>query len=91
MELARQLLPDSAVLHEELDELSASDASLGMLTDVFSFTLGFSTTVKQRLLAESNVDRRAILLTDQLTALARRLEPHGSDDPTALPHRFSLN
>jgi ATP-dependent Lon protease len=91
VELARQLLPDSTALHEELDELLASDASLGMLTDVFSFTLGFSTAVKQRLLAESNVDFRGNLLTDQLTALVRRLEPQATDDPTALPPRFSLN
>src|SRR5262245_34008187 len=52
IELARRLLPDSTPLHEQLDELLVSQASLGMLTDVFSFTLQFSATVKQRLLAE---------------------------------------
>src|SRR5436190_7150420 len=77
--LARKLLPDSAALHEELDELLASEASLGMLTDVFSFTLGFSTAVKQRQLAEANVERRAAYLAEQLTAIAEKviLQPEG--------------
>ena len=90
IELARRLLPDSDALHEQLDELLASQASLGMLTDVFAFTLGFSTSIKQRLLAESNVDRRAALLHEKLSALANR------DDVAVasnfdFPPRFSLN
>ena len=92
VELARQLLPDSTALHEQLDELLASQASLGMLTDVFAFTLGFSPAIKQRLLAEWNVDRRSALLCDKLTALAEQLMaaeagPQGTD----FPPRFSLN
>jgi ATP-dependent Lon protease len=90
IELARRLLPDSDALHEQLDDLLASQASLGMLTDVFAFTLGFSTSVKQRLLAESNVDCRAALLLEKLSALASR-----QDSPVAnfsdFPPRFSLN
>ena len=91
VELARRLLPDSEALHEQLDELLASQVSLGMLTDVFAFTLGFSPAVKQRLLAEWNVDRRAAMLTEKLTALARRLETKHSDESAAFPPRFSLN
>ena len=56
LDLARQLLPDSEALHEQLDGLLDGQASLGMLTDVFAFTLGFSTVIKQRLLTECNVD-----------------------------------
>jgi Lon protease-like protein len=90
IELARRLLPDSDTLHEQLDDLLASQASLGMLTDVFAFTLGFSTSIKQRLLAEPNVDRRAALLQEKLSALA---DQHDAPlaTPTDFPPRFSLN
>jgi ATP-dependent Lon protease len=91
VELARQLLPDSAALHEQLDELSASDASLGMLTDVFSFTLGFAPTIKQRLLAEPNVERRAALLREKLSALAEQAHRPPADQPSEFPPRFSMN
>jgi len=69
VELARKLLPDSDTLHEQLDDLLAGSASLGMLTDIFSFTLGFPTNLKQRLLAEWNVERRATLLLEKLSGL----------------------
>jgi uncharacterized protein len=91
VELARQLLPDSTALHEELDELLASQVSLGMLTDIFAFTLGFATPVKQRLLAEWNVDRRAALLIDRLAALAHRQARPPADEAESFPPRFSLN
>jgi len=92
VDLARQLLPDSQALHEQLDELLAGQVSLGMLTDVFAFTLGFSPAVKQRLLAEGNVDRRAAILCDKLTALAEQLQRAPASDAVAeFPPRFSLN
>jgi Lon protease-like protein len=91
VELARKLLPDSDALHEQLDELLASQVSLGMLTDIFSFTLGFPTSVKQKLLAEWNVERRANLLSDKLSALAERLETPPTVDEAEFPPRFSLN
>lgn len=91
MDLARRLLPDSTALHDQLDELLASQVSLGMLTDVFGFTLGFSSSVKQRLLAEWNVDRRATMLSEKLTALAQRLEAAHDSGEIQFPPRFSLN
>jgi ATP-dependent Lon protease len=91
IELARQILPGSTALYEQLDDLVASQASLGMLTDVFSFTLGFSAALKQRLLAECNVDLRAALLTEKLAALARRQETKLDDGASEFPPRFSLN
>ena len=63
---------------------------LGMLTDVFAFTLGFSTSIKQRLLAEANVDRRAALLQEKLSALANH-EDAPVANPSGFPPRFSLN
>lgn len=91
VELARKLMPDSTALHEQLDEVLASQASLGMLTDIFAFTLGFSVSIKQRLLAEWNVDRRAAELAERLAALSERIEPTASADESAFPPRFSVN
>ncbi len=95
VDLARELLPDKAAGREQLDDLLASQVSLGMLTDIFAYTLGFPLAVKQRLLAEWNVDRRARLLSDHLSKLAQRVPPgdapaaESSDRP--YPPRFSLN
>jgi uncharacterized protein len=91
VELTRRLLPDSSELHEQLDDILASPVSLGMLTDIFAFTLGFSAAVKQSLLAEWNVDRRAALLIERLTKLAQQLETPTADGAIQIPPRFSLN
>ena len=91
VELARELLPDKAAGRQQLDDLLASQVSLGMLTDIFAFTLGFPLSTKQRLLAEWNVDRRAKLLADQLNKLAQRVPPLDSDAEPTYPPRFSLN
>ena len=88
VERARQLLPHSDELHEQLDELLGSAASLGMLTDIFGFTLGFPSSVKQRLLAEWNVERRATLLLERLAADQLEAGPTEAND---FPPRFSLN
>jgi uncharacterized protein len=88
---ARELMPDSAELHEQLDELLEGQVSLGMLTDIFAFTLGFPTAVKQRLLAECNVDCRASLLNERLQALVDRLRSDWPGENDAFGPRFSLN
>src|SRR5262245_28675805 len=89
VELARKLLPDAIELHEQLGEMLAGQIALGMLTDVFAFTLSFPTAVKQRLLAEWNVDRRIKLLLDRLAALSQRMQPALAEDADS--PRFSLN
>jgi Lon protease-like protein len=91
LQLAGKLLPDSEALQQQLDELLAGEASLGMLTDVFAFTLGFSTTIKQQLLTECNVDLRAAILEEKLLDLANRLQSTGEGLLTDFPPRFSLN
>ena len=91
VDLARELLPDKAAGREQLDDLLASQVSLGMLTDIFAYTLGFPLPVKQRLLAEWNVDRRAKLLSDHLSRLAQRVPPVELSDERPYPPRFSLN
>jgi ATP-dependent Lon protease len=89
VDLARKLLPDSDALEEQLSDLLAGQASLGMLTDVFAFTLAFSPAVKQQLLAEPDVDQRAALLAERLSALAGQLD--GAPAAARFPPRFSLN
>jgi ATP-dependent Lon protease len=95
VDLARELMPDKPAGHEQLDDLLASQVSLGRLTDIFAYTLGFPLAVKQRLLAEWNVDRRARLLSDQLSKLAERVSPAEAtgEEPIerTYPPRFSLN
>lgn len=49
-----------------LDKLLHGDLSLGTLTDVFSFALPLGQELKQRLLEELDVGRRARLLTEHL-------------------------
>ena len=89
--LARQLLPGSEALHEQLDDLLSGQGSLGMLTDVFAFTLGFATSIKQRLLTECNVDLRAEILETRLAELAKELQSETGDSTANFPPRFSLN
>lgn len=95
VDLARELLPDKAAGREQLDDLLASQVSLGMLTDIFAYTLGFPMPTKQRLLTEWNVDRRAKMLLEELGRMAERLAPDtdASDDEPQRPYppRFSLN
>nr|WP_044181747.1 LON peptidase substrate-binding domain-containing protein [Pirellula staleyi] len=86
---ARTLMPDNSAIQRQLDELLASQISLGMLTDIFAYTLGLSLTVKQRLLAEWNVDRRAHQMIDHFTRL---LDKTGDrPDRSPYPPPFSLN
>ena len=91
VELARKLLPDADALREQLDEMLAGQVALGMLTDIFSYTLGFPLSLKQRLLAEWNVDRRARMLIEKLSRLAGQLEPLPATGSDEFPPRFSLN
>lgn len=86
---ARTLMPDNSAIQRQLDELLASQISLGMLTDIFSYTLGLSLSVKQHLLAEWNVDRRANQLIQHLGKL---LDRSASATPrNNFPPPFSLN
>jgi ATP-dependent Lon protease len=66
VEAFRRSLPNMPEAHEQLDQLLAGDVCLGTLTDILAYTLDLDPAIKQRLLAEQNVDRRAALLLDQL-------------------------
>ncbi|QDU31556.1 Lon protease [Anatilimnocola aggregata] len=87
IDLTRDLLPNRDVLNEQFDELLASPGSLGLMTDVFAFGLSLSLAVKQQLLADWNVDRRARVLIEKLKAIQLASPLVG---PPFLPP-FSLN
>lgn len=87
IDLTRELLPERDALNEQFDELLASPSSLGLMTDVLAFGLGIPLAMKQQLLADWNVDRRARVLLERLKSLQTTTPASG---PATLPP-FSLN
>ena len=87
VDLFRQQMPNLKQLHEQLDQIMASEVPLGILTDILAFTLKLELRVKEQLLSETDVDRRAETL---LTALQ---SGHASpESPTVkFPPDFSMN
>jgi Lon protease-like protein len=81
----KQAMPKMPNAYEQLDELLGSQISLGMLTDIVSYTIDLDLEVKVRLLQETHVVRRAQLL---LEAIATR--PAAVAQRT-FPPDFSLN
>lgn len=87
IDLTRELLPERDALDDQFDELLASPSSLGLLTDVLAFGLTMPLTIKQQLLADWNVDRRARVLLERLKGI--QPESAAADHSCLLP--FSLN
>jgi ATP-dependent Lon protease len=85
-----RILPVLPEAQEQLDQLLASDVSLGVLTDLISYMLDIGLPEKKRLLAEINVPRRAERLLRHLVAAA-------ADEATSqaavgfFPPQFSTN
>jgi Lon protease-like protein len=61
-------LPTLPEARDQLDQLLATDVSLGVLTDVISYMLDLDLHDKEALLAQANVHRRARLLLKHLSA-----------------------
>jgi len=87
IDLTCELLPNNELLNEQFDELMASPGSLGLMTDIFAFGLTIPLSMKQQLLADWNVDRRARFLLEKLKAIQLSSPSVG---PPFLPP-FSLN
>ncbi len=85
----RRFTPESPAAQEQFESLMNNRLPLGVLTDVISFTMKFDVDLKQRLLSEADVDRRARLLVDEL----RRLDQSDvmADDERPFPPAFSPN
>jgi Lon protease-like protein len=78
-------MPKIPQAYEQLDHLLGSQITLGMLTDIVSYTIDLDVETKLRLLAECDVFARTRLL---LEAIAART-PGGGGRP--FPPDFSLN
>lgn len=81
----RKILPRLPGAQEQLEQLLASEISLGMLTDIISYTLDVDQKIKEELLAQPAPDLRALLLIECLSAAA------GGAEAPAFPPAFSLN
>ena len=62
----KRILPTLGDAQEQIDELMGNNVPLGVLTDIVSYTLDVGMGLKEQLLHECNVDRRAALLVDYL-------------------------
>ncbi|MCG8587016.1 MAG: LON peptidase substrate-binding domain-containing protein [Pirellulales bacterium] len=85
----RQVLPDVPKVLEQLDELLRRSVPLGTLADIFAYTIDIPFEVKQQLLMELDVDRRAAQLLTELRALGQRSS--NKSRAVEFPPRFSIN
>jgi hypothetical protein len=81
----KQAMPKIPNAYEQLDELLGSQITLGMLTDIVSYTIDLGLEVKMRLLQECDVFARARLLRPARAAPPR---PPGG---RPFPPDFSVN
>ena len=83
----RKVLPQLGVA-DQLEQLLGNNLSLGALTDVVSYAIDLEAALKESLLAEANVDRRATLLLEHLDRVGAGVPSGGL---TGFPPQFSLN
>ena len=69
-----EVIPATASVQQGLSELLAGSMGLGPITDIISHTLPLAVSMKLRLLAEPNVDRRAKQLIQFLSSGAVKVE-----------------
>jgi len=81
LESFKRVLPRIPEAYEQLDERLGSQVPLGMLTDIVAYTLDIDLEFKERLLAETNVNRRAEWLLEHLERMRKAV----------FPPEFSLN
>jgi Lon protease-like protein len=65
----KQAMPRIPNAYEQLDQLLGNQITLGMLADIVAYTIDLDLEIKVKLLAESDVFRRTVLL---LEAIANR-------------------
>ncbi len=83
----RSYLPASEVIQEQFEQLLNSHIPLGVLTDIVAFTMNLDLRVKQQLLEQLNVDRRATTLLQRLATL----KEDAGGPARRFPPEFSLN
>jgi Lon protease-like protein len=84
----RKHLPCACQLPEQLESLLSSELPLGVLTDLAAYALPLEGDVKQQLLAECHVRRRAEILLNELEELAAA---HATPPSRRFPPTFSEN
>jgi uncharacterized protein len=87
----RRFVPKTSLAQEQFEQLLSQQISLGMLTDIVSFTISLPLPLKQQLLNEWHVDRRAAVL---LEALQRMMNPGSGlagGGSRTFPPEFSVN
>lgn len=88
----RRLLPNMPEVHQQLEELLCTDVSLGMLTDLISYTMQFPIDTKEAMLREANVDRRCdALLSLMAEQPAAKTTADGQIKGLRWPPDFSAN
>jgi ATP-dependent Lon protease len=87
----RRFVPKTSLAQEQFEQLLAQQISLGMLTDIVSFTISLPLPFKQQLLSEWHVDRRASLLAAQLEKMLGNTSGIGGNAAKAFPPEFSVN
>ena len=75
LEAFKRVLPQIPEAAEQLDELLGNQVPLGMLTDIVAYTLDIDLEFKERLLAETSVDRRAELLLEHMSHMRKAVFP----------------
>jgi uncharacterized protein len=70
LEAFKQSMPQVPGAHDQLDQLLGSQITLGMLTDIVSYTIDLDFDTKLRLLSECDVSERVRLLLAAITARA---------------------
>lgn len=92
IQLLREVSQRAQAVDPEIARLLDSDIRLGPLTDIIGHSLGLPSVVKQNLLAEARVDRRAmglIGILQQVVQAAQGRPRAGPDRP--FPPPFSVN
>jgi len=85
-----KILPALVKTHGQVDPLTETGMSLGVLTDIISYMLDISLADKAALLTENNVHRRAEVLLDHLARAAADTSP-GAAGKLEFPPTFSEN
>ena len=84
----RELLPEGSLAHAPLDELLKGELPLGMLTDIFAYTIDLDGKTKEYLLGEVDVDQRAAALIEHLERLCGQQQEAAA---SKFPPEFSIN
>lgn len=84
----RRILPAMGDTQEQCGALLGGEVPLGVLADIVSYTLDLGMRLKEQLLHECNVDRRASLLLDHLQKSTDNVRAIGK---AGFPPDFSAN